>query len=106
MITATARGVVIDVRVIPRAAKPGIAGSRGGALLVRLKAPPVEGAANAELIELMARTAGVPRRSVSIVSGDRGRTKRVAIAGITPAEAARAFEDAATAAGRLPDGLR
>ena len=91
MITANASGVVIEVRVIPRAAKPGIAGSRDGALLVRLKAPPVEGAANAELIELMAKVARVPRRSVSIVSGDRGRTKRVAIAGITPAHAARAF---------------
>ncbi len=91
MITATAAGVVIDVRVIPRAAKHGIAGSRDGALLVRLKAPPVEGAANAELIEVIAKAARVPRRSVSIVSGERGRTKRVAIAGITPQEAARAF---------------
>ncbi len=91
MITATAGGVVIEVRVIPRAAKPGIAGSRDGALLVRLKAPPVKGAANAELIELMANTAGVPRRSVSIVSGDRGRNKRVAIAGISTHDAARAF---------------
>ena len=97
MITSTATGVLIDVRVIPRAAKPGIAGSRDGALLVRLKAPPVEGAANAELIEVMAKTAGVPRRSVSIVAGDRTRTKRVAIAGISLLDAARAFEDAARA---------
>lgn len=91
MITSTADGVVIDVRVIPRAAKPGIAGTRAGALLVRLKAPPVEGAANEELIELLARTAGVPRRSVSILSGDRGRGKRVAIEGISARDAARAF---------------
>ena len=97
MITATAGGVVIEVRVIPRASRPGIAGSRNGALLVRLKAPPVEGAANAELIQLMAKTAGVPRRSVSIVSGDRGRTKRVAIAGISTQDAARAMDDAARA---------
>ncbi len=91
MIGATANGVVIDVRVIPRAAKPGVAGSRDGALLVRLKAPPVEGAANAELIELIAKLAGVPRRSVSIVSGDRARTKRVAVNGLSLADAARAF---------------
>ena len=91
MITATPNGVVIDVRVIPRASKPGVSGVRDGALLVRLKAPPVEGAANAELIELMAKTAGVPRRSVSIVAGDRGRTKRVAIAGISAQDAARVF---------------
>ena len=93
MIRATAGGVVIEVRVIPRAAKPGIAGSRDGALLVRLKAPPVEGAANAELIELMAKAAGVPKRSVSIIAGERGRTKRVAIAGINPLDAARVFND-------------
>jgi len=93
MISATAGGVVIDVRVIPRAAKPGIAGSRDGALLVRLKAPPVEGAANAELIELMAKAAGVPKRLVSIIAGERGRTKRVAIAGISPLHAARVFND-------------
>jgi uncharacterized protein (TIGR00251 family) len=97
MITATAGGVLIDVRVIPRASRPGIAGSRDGALLVRLKAPPVEGAANAELIEVMAKTAGVPRRAVSIVAGDRGRTKRVAITGISLPDAARAFDAAARA---------
>jgi hypothetical protein len=91
MITATATGVMVAVRVIPRAAKPGIAGTRDGALLVRLSAPPVEGAANAELIKVIAEAAGVPRRSVSIVAGDRNRSKRVAIAGITPQEARRAF---------------
>ena len=91
MIKATATGVVIEVRVIPRASKPGIAGTRDGALLVRLSAPPVEGAANEELIELVARAAGVPRRAVSIVSGDRGRNKRVAIRGVTVDAAGRAF---------------
>ena len=40
----------LTVRVIPRASKPGIAGTRDGALLVRLQSPPVEGAANAELM--------------------------------------------------------
>jgi uncharacterized protein (TIGR00251 family) len=89
MIAATADGVVIDVRVIPRAAKAGIAGTRDGALLVRLNAPPLEGAANDELIAILARVLGVPRRAVTIVSGSRGRRKRVAVAGVTP-EAARA----------------
>ena len=83
MITATRDGVVIDVRVIPRAAKAGLAGVRGGALLVRLSAPPVEGAANEELIAVLAKALDVPRRAVTIVSGERSRTKRVAVAGIT-----------------------
>lgn len=83
MITSTPEGVVIDVRVIPRAAKAGIAGTRDAALLVRLNAPPVEGAANAELIEVMSKALGVPRRAVTIVAGERSRNKRVAVAGVT-----------------------
>jgi uncharacterized protein (TIGR00251 family) len=74
---------IIDVRVIPRAGKSGIAGTRGNALLVRLNAPPVDGAANAELIEILADAFGVPRRCVEIVSGERSRQKRVRITGAT-----------------------
>ena len=69
--------------MIPRAAKPGIAGTRDGALLVRLTAPPVEGAANAELIEVIAEAAGVPRRPFRSSPVIASRSKRVAIAGIT-----------------------
>lgn len=83
MISSTPEGVVIDVRVIPRAAKSGIAGTRDAALLVRLNAPPVEGAANAELIEVLSKALGVPRRAVTIVAGERSRSKRVAVAGVT-----------------------
>ena len=83
MIASTSTGVTIEVRVIPRAAQSGVAGTRDGALLVRLNAPPVEGAANDELIAVIAKAVGVPRRAVTIVSGERNRTKRIAIAGIT-----------------------
>ena len=92
MIESTADGVVIAVRVVPRAGRSGIAGTRGGALLVRLNAPPVEGAANDELIEVIADTLGVPRRAVTIVSGERSRSKRVRVAGV----------DADHVASRLP----
>ena len=74
---------IIDVRVIPRAGKSGIAGMRGDALLVRLHAAPVDGAANAELIEVLAEALGVPKRAVSIASGERSRQKRVRIEGVT-----------------------
>jgi len=87
VIQATAGGVLIDVRVIPRAGRSGIAGTRGGALLVRLNAPPVEGAANAELIEVLAKTLGVAKRAVTIASGDRSRQKRVQVTGISIADA-------------------
>ena len=73
---------VIDIRVIPRAAKPGIAGTRDGAVLIRLAAPPVEGAANAELIDILATALDRPRRAVTIIAGERGRTKRVRVSGI------------------------
>jgi len=82
-IRTTAAGVEIDVRVIPRARKTESAGVRGGAWLVRLSAPPVEGAANEALIAFLAARLGLPRRALTIVSGERARLKRIAIRGIT-----------------------
>lgn len=81
--------VVIDVRVIPRARKTEFACERDGTCVVRLAAPPLDGAANAELIVFLAETLGLPRRAVRIVGGERSRTKRVAIAGM-PLERIRA----------------
>lgn len=80
---APSQGIVLDVRVVPRAARAGVAGLRDGALLVRLHAAPVEGAANAELIETLSKALGVPKRAVSIVSGERARLKRVRVEGVT-----------------------
>jgi uncharacterized protein (TIGR00251 family) len=77
---------LVDVRVIPRAKKTEVDGERDGALVVRVAAPPVEGAANDALIDFFARALRVPRHAVRIVSGERGRRKRVAIAGVTPDE--------------------
>jgi uncharacterized protein len=97
MIQPVAGGIVLDVRVIPRAAKSGIAGVRDGALLVRLTAPPVDGAANAELIAIIADALGLAQRAVTLASGDRSRRKRVHVTGLSV--------DAATArlTGRMPD---
>ncbi len=87
MITSSSRGLFIDVRVVPRSSRPGIDGRRGDALLVRLSAPPVEGAANAELIEVMARALGVAKGAVRIVSGAQSKQKRVLVTGISASEA-------------------
>jgi uncharacterized protein len=73
---------IVDVRVIPRSARTRVDGVRGGAVLVRLAAPPVEGAANEALIEFLSDALDCPRRSIQIVSGEKSRDKRVAIAGI------------------------
>jgi uncharacterized protein (TIGR00251 family) len=56
---------------------------RGDAVLVRLNAPPLDGAANAELIDVLADAYGVPKRSVEIIAGERSRQKRVRITGAT-----------------------
>jgi uncharacterized protein (TIGR00251 family) len=83
VIADTPDGVVIDIKVIPRAGKTAIAGTRDNALLVRLAAPPVEGAANESLIELLARTFQLPKRQIAIIAGDKSRTKKVKIRGAT-----------------------
>jgi uncharacterized protein len=75
-------GVQLAVRVIPRAPRTRVDGERGGAILIRLAAPPVDGAANDALVGFLSDTLGVPRRHVTIVSGERSRDKRVQIVGI------------------------
>jgi uncharacterized protein (TIGR00251 family) len=70
------------VRVIPRAGRSGVAGLRDGAVLVRLAAAPVDGAANDELITVLSKALDVPQRDISIISGERSRSKRVRIAGM------------------------
>jgi uncharacterized protein (TIGR00251 family) len=87
MLSAAKDGVLVTVRVAPRAARSGIAGTRDDALLVRLNAPPVDGAANAALIDVIAEAMGVPRRAVSISAGERSRRKIVRVRGVSVAEA-------------------
>jgi uncharacterized protein (TIGR00251 family) len=87
-LTETPAGVSFRVRVVPRAGKTGLAGTRGDALLVRLAAAPVEGAANEALIATLAGLLGRPKRDVSIASGERSRDKVVRISGIDAAQVA------------------
>ena len=76
-------GVVLPVRVIPRASRTMLAGVRDGRLLVRLNAPPLDGAANEALIRLLAKQLDVARRGVRIVGGHRARQKNVLFEGVT-----------------------
>jgi uncharacterized protein (TIGR00251 family) len=84
-------GVAADllVRVIPRAGRSAVAGSRGDALLVRLAAAPVDGAANDALIAFLAERLDCRRQDLTIVSGARSRDKRVRVSGLTPDELQR-----------------
>ncbi len=77
-----ADGTIVTLHVQPRASKNEIVGQFGEALKVRLTSPPVEGAANKLCCEFIAKLCGVPKRDVSIHSGDQSRHKRVLIAGV------------------------
>lgn len=71
------------VYVQPRAGKAEVVGLYGDAVKIRLKAPPVDGQANEELIRFLAKAVGVPKGAVRIASGMAGRRKRVVLAGMT-----------------------
>jgi uncharacterized protein (TIGR00251 family) len=75
--------LVFPVRVVPRASKSALAGEHDGALRVRVAAPPVEGAANEELIRFLAKEFGVPVRDVEIKSGHASKSKVVRVRGAT-----------------------
>lgn len=74
-------GVTFAVRVIPRASRDEVCGVHDGALKVKLTAPPVEGAANAALVRLLAKKLGVSRGAVRILQGEAGRQKRLRVEG-------------------------
>jgi uncharacterized protein len=74
---ATKKGVLLSVKVHPRAARPGIAGIRGGALLARLNSPPEKGKANEELIALLADAFEMKKAGIEIASGAASRNKKV-----------------------------
>jgi len=82
---APARAVLV-VQVQPRAARSEVAGWHGEALKLRLAAPPVDGAANQELVRYLAERLGMRRADVQLLSGRGGRRKRVEILGLTLAQ--------------------
>ena len=70
-----------NVRVVPRASKSEIVGEHDGALKIRIAAPPVEGAANAELIKLLSKRFDVPKSAIEILKGETSKTKQIKICG-------------------------
>ena len=74
------------VRVQPRASKDEVAGVHGDALRIRLRAPPVDGAANAALVEFLAQVLGVAKQRVRIVTGASSRAKVVEVEGVSRAD--------------------
>ena len=85
---SAASGTVLDVRVTPRAGRTEAVGWQGGALVIRLAAPPVDGAANEALLSFLARLLDVPARTVTMAGGARSRRKRVRVATLSASELA------------------
>lgn len=85
---STPDGCRIRVHAAPRATRTEICGEHGGALKVRLAAPPVDGKANAALCEWLAGALGVPRRDVTLASGASSREKTLSVVGVSARDAA------------------
>lgn len=80
-------GIVrIEVLAKPRSRESRIAGMLGRAVVVQLNAPPVDGAANEELVATLARVLGVAKRDVTLVRGHTARNKLVEVRGLSAAE--------------------
>ena len=82
-------GVRLRLHIQPRAARTELGGRFGDALKVRLKSPPVDGAANEELVRFLAETLGVARSRVELVAGRSGRRKTVRVTGLSAEDAGR-----------------
>jgi hypothetical protein len=81
----------LAVYVVPRARRTEVAGRHGGIVKIKLAAPPVDGAANEELVRFVAASVGVPRSAVTIASGASGRRKIIAVRGVAAATVAQAL---------------
>ena len=75
-------GVLVRIHVQPRAARNGFVGIHGGAVKLRITAPPVDGKANSQIVELLAKLFQVPKSAVSLASGPQSRQKRFRVMGI------------------------
>ncbi len=91
-LTPVAGGVVLALYVQPRASRNEIVGEIDGALKVRLTSPPVEGAANKLCCAFIAKACGVPKRDVTIVSGETSRHKSLVVAGLDVGRAETALK--------------
>ena len=85
----TTQGVRFKIRLQPKARASEVAGILGDALKVRVTAPPVDGAANEALVELLATTFGIQRKAITIVAGLSSRSKVVELAGVSEADVVR-----------------
>lgn len=91
--------VDVFVKVVPRASRSRVCGVIGDRLKVQVAAPPVEGEANREVCELLAKAARVPSRAATVSAGTTSRSKTVRLTGDDPASMAAALEKVAAGGG-------
>lgn len=77
--TEKSGAIIFNVKVVPRSSKSEIAGELDGALKIKLNSPPVDGAANAELVKLLSKTFDVSKTAITITSGQTSKLKRIQI---------------------------
>ena len=90
--TETPEGTVLNVKAQPRSSKAGLDGLLGDAVKVRIRAAPVDGKANKELVETLADFFSLPKSRVSFVGGETLKSKRILLAGLGAAELRAAEE--------------
>lgn len=88
---SSGQGITLSLHIQPGAKKSEIAGLHGEDLKIRLNAPPVDGKANAALIDFLARTLGIPKNRITLKSGQTSRHKILAVEGITAETALRSL---------------
>jgi uncharacterized protein (TIGR00251 family) len=93
-------GVRLEILVQPRASRTRVMGEQGGRLKIQLAAPPVDGEANAALVEFLARALGVRKSDVTLERGETGRRKTVRVERVTPQRALESLGRGTSAASR------
>jgi uncharacterized protein (TIGR00251 family) len=81
-VSKTQNFITLKIKVEPRSSKSEVVGPYGDALKVKLKSPPVEGKANKELVEVLAREFGISKKDVEIISGQASKNKTVRLIGV------------------------
>jgi uncharacterized protein (TIGR00251 family) len=87
----TAQGAQFALRVQPRSSRNAIAGVLGDAIKLAITAPPVDGKANQAVVEYLAKLFSVPKSSITILSGETGRNKLIAIRGLSAEQVRKAL---------------
>lgn len=75
--------IIFPVLVVPRASRPKLGPVVGDRIKIAVTAPPVEGKANAAVVDLLAKKLGISKRDVQILSGSRGKRKLVRVGGVS-----------------------